>query len=68
MFTKNRNIAVKYKIDLYSHCIDCGFKKSRTIDEKKTRLFIRKFHLIIKKYCLIAGSVKKILRVETQKL
>ena len=62
MFTKNRNIAVKYKIDLYSHCIDCGFRNSKTIDEKKTRLFIRKFDLIIKKYkkyCLIAGSVKK---------
>ena len=27
--------------------------------KKKTRLFIRKFDLIIKEYCLIAGSVKK---------
>ena len=62
MFTKNRNIAVKYKIDLYSHCIDCGFRKSKTLKllmKKKTWLFIRKFDLIIKEYCLITGSVKK---------
>ena len=34
-----RNIKIKYKIDgkinLYSHCSDCGFKKSENIDEEE---------------------------------
>ena len=38
VFTKNRNIKVKSKIDcvinLYSRCIDCGFKMFGTIDEE----------------------------------
>ena len=32
MFSKTRN---KGKINLYSHCIDCSFKKIETIDEKE---------------------------------
>ena len=39
MFTRNRNIKIKREIDgkdnFYSHCIDCGFKKCKTIDEKE---------------------------------
>ena len=35
MFTKNKNIKIKRKIDrkinFYSCCIDCGFKKFETI-------------------------------------
>ena len=39
MFTKNNNIEIKRetdeKVNLYSHYIDCGFKKFETIDEEK---------------------------------
>ena len=39
MFTKSRNIRIKYKIDgkanLYSFCINCGFKKFESIDEEE---------------------------------
>ena len=39
MFTKNRNIKVKRKIDgktdLYSHSIDCSFKKFKTVDKEE---------------------------------
>ena len=38
-FTKNNNIKTNYKLDeennLYSCCIDCGFKKFETIDKKQ---------------------------------
>ena len=38
MFTKNKNITIKTKIDgkinVYFRCIDCGFKKFETIDEE----------------------------------
>ena len=38
-FTKNNYIKVKCKIDgninLYSRCIDCGFKKFETIDKEE---------------------------------
>ena len=48
MFIKNKNIKIKCKIDgkvnLYSRCFDCGFKK--------VELFIRNFNLIIKQCCL----------------
>ena len=39
MLIKNKNIKTKYKagrkIILYSHCIDCGFKKFETTDEEE---------------------------------
>ena len=39
MFTKNKNFKMKLEIDgkinLYSNCIDCGFKKS----EKKVVIY-----------------------------
>ena len=39
MFAKNKNIKIKRKIDgisnLFSRCIDCGFKKFETIDEEE---------------------------------
>ena len=39
MFTKNKIIKMKHKIDqkanLYSRCTDCGFKKFGTIDEEE---------------------------------
>ena len=39
MFAKNKNIETKQetdgKINLYSPCIDCGFKKFETIDEEE---------------------------------
>ena len=34
MFGKNNTIKTKHDINLYSRCIDCGFKKSETIDKK----------------------------------
>ena len=38
MFTKNKSIKIKHKIDgninFYSFCIDCGFKKFESIDEE----------------------------------
>ena len=42
MFTKSRNIRIKYKIDgktnLYSFCINCGFKKFESIDKEQSYL------------------------------
>ena len=39
MFKKSRNIRIKYKIDgktnLYSFCINCGFKKFESLDEEE---------------------------------
>ena len=39
MFTKNKNIRIKREIDRkinpYSYCNDCSFKKFITTDEKK---------------------------------
>ena len=39
MSKKSRNIRIKYKIDgktnLYSFCINCGFKKFESIDEEE---------------------------------
>ena len=39
MFKKSRNIRIKYNIDgktnLYSFCINCGFKKFESIDEEE---------------------------------
>ena len=39
MFKKSRNIRIKDKIDgktnLYSFCINCGFKKIESIDEEE---------------------------------
>ena len=43
MFTQNKKIKIKHKIDgkinLYSCCFDCSFKKSETIDEEKLNYF-----------------------------
>ena len=45
MFTKNNNINLKFKIDakinLYSGCIGCGFKKFATIDKEELRDLLR---------------------------
>ena len=45
MFTKNNNIKLKFKIDakinLYSGCIGCGFKKFATIDKEELRDLLR---------------------------
>ena len=39
IFTKRRNFEIKHKIDgninLYSRCIDFGFKKLETIDKEE---------------------------------
>ena len=45
MFTKNRNIKIKCEIDgkinLYSRCIDCNFKKCETIDKRELIYLLR---------------------------
>ena len=45
MFTKYKNIKVKREIDgkinLYFHCIDCGHKKFKTIDEEKLSYLLK---------------------------
>ena len=52
MFTKNRNIKIKCKIDekfyLYSGCFDCGLKKFETIDEEDLSYLLKTMLL----YCL----------------
>ena len=43
MFTQNKKIKIKHKVDrkinLYSCCFDCSFKKSETIDEGELNYF-----------------------------
>ena len=43
-FTKNKSIKIKRKIDdninLYSHCIDCGFKKIEIFNEEELSYFL----------------------------
>ena len=45
IFKKNNNITTKRdideKINLYSRCIDCGFKKFETIDEEKLSCLLK---------------------------
>ena len=45
MFTKNKNITIKTKIDrkinVYFRCIDCGFKKFETIDEEELSYLLK---------------------------
>ena len=50
VFTKNRNTKIKGeiggKISLYSHCIDCGFKKFETIDKERLRYLLKQCYII----------------------
>ena len=45
IFTKNKNIKIKRKIDRkinsYFCCIDCGLKKFETINEKKVTYVLK---------------------------
>ena len=45
IFTKNKNIKIKRKIDQkinsYFCCIDCGLKKFETINEKKVTYVLK---------------------------
>ena len=57
MSTKNNDIKIKSKIDdekinFYSCCIDCSFKKSENID-KQTRIDLLKRFKIYIKQCFL---------------
>ena len=45
VFTKNRNVKIKRdidgKINLYSGCIDCSFKKFETNDEEEMSYLLK---------------------------
>ena len=45
MFTENRKIKMKHKIDgkinLYSRSIDCSFKRFEAIDEEELSYFLK---------------------------
>ena len=47
MFTKKNNIKLKPKIDkkkkinLYFHCIDCGFKRFDSINKEELRVLLK---------------------------
>ena len=45
-FTQNKNIKINRKIDgkinLYSRCIDCSFKKFESIDKKGLKYLLKK--------------------------
>ena len=62
MFTENKNIKVKRKIDgkinIYSCCNDCSFKKFPAIDKEKLSDLWK--DLIIKQCYLIVWSAKKV--------
>ena len=34
-FTKNNNVTIHGKINFYSHCAECGFKKLETTDKEE---------------------------------
>ena len=62
MFTENKNTKVKRKIDgkinIYSRCNDCSFKKFSAIDKEKLSDLWK--DLIIKQCYLIVWSAKKV--------
>ena len=53
------NREIDRKTNLYSHCIDCGFKKFEIIDEEEISGFINMSKLYIKQRHCIVWVVEK---------
>ena len=51
-FVDNNNVKIKLEIDgkndLYSYCMEYGFKVFETIDKRRTKTFIENFEICIK--------------------
>ena len=71
-FIKNNDLKKKQEIDekvnLYSNCIDCGFKKFETINKEELSDLLKVETTVYMKQCYSIVSVWKIQKVKTLNL